>query len=102
MAYYDVGTRSSAASSLQPGDMAAAAVPVATGSPHQRVLLEAGAAGSSAAGQAVEVQEGTAFFSFFVCLFLIQSMKTCMYILIIHSLYYGTTKHPTHAAASYG
>jgi hypothetical protein len=48
--------------------MAAAAVPVATGSPHQRVLLEAGAAGSSAAGQAVEVQEGTAFFlSLFVC-----------------------------------
>lgn len=62
MAYYDVGTRSSSASSLQPGDMAAAAVPVATGSPHQRVPLEAGAAGSSAAGQAVEVQEGTAFF----------------------------------------
>ncbi|KAG0533175.1 hypothetical protein BDA96_04G170000 [Sorghum bicolor] len=64
MAYYDVGTRSSASSSLQPGDMDATAVPpVATGgSPHHRVPLEAGAAagGSSAAGQAaVEVEEGT-------------------------------------------
>jgi hypothetical protein len=88
MAYYDdVGTHS-ASSSLQPGDSAAAAaiVPVATGSPHQRLPLEAGSAGSSAAGQAVEVQEGssTVFFPF-----LIQFMKTCMHILI-HSLYYDT------------
>jgi len=88
MAYYDVGTRSSASSSHQPSDMAAAAVPVATGSPHLRVPLEAGAAGSSATRQAVDVQEGTAFF-----FLLIQSMKTCMRILI-HSLYYGTTKQP--------
>ncbi|XP_008647050.1 ethylene-responsive transcription factor ABI4 isoform X2 [Zea mays] len=60
MAYYDdVGTHS-ASSSLQPGDSAAAAVPVATESPHQRLPLEAGSAGcSSAVGQAVEVQEGT-------------------------------------------
>jgi hypothetical protein len=77
MAYYDVGTRSSAASSLQPGDMAAAAVPVATGSPHQRVLLEAGAAGSSAAGQAVEVQEGTAFF---LCLFVSNPIHENMHV----------------------
>jgi hypothetical protein len=64
MAYYDdVGTHP-ASSSLQPGDSAAAAVPVATGSPHQRLPLEAGAAGSSAAGQTVEVQEGSTVFFF--------------------------------------
>lgn len=61
MAYYDdVGTHS-ASSSLQPGHSAAAAVPVAT---HQRLPLEAGSAGSSAAGQAVEVQEGSTVFFF--------------------------------------
>jgi hypothetical protein len=79
MAYYDVGTRSSAASSLQPGDMAAAAVPVATGSPHQRVLLEAGAAGSSAAlGKPWRFKKVLLFF--FLCLFVSNPIHENMHV----------------------